>query len=45
MIGVDTNILVRFLTGDDTKQSYKVYEFFKNVEAEKRSFLFLHWLC
>ncbi len=36
MIGVDTNILVRFLTGDDAKQSSRVYAFFKNVEEEKK---------
>ena len=36
MIGVDTNILVRFLTEDDAKQSNKVYQLFKNAEEEKK---------
>ena len=35
MTGVDTNILVRFLTGDDTNQSDKVYRLFKQVESER----------
>jgi len=35
MIGVDANILVRFLVGDDTKQADKVYRIFKKVEGEK----------
>lgn len=35
MIGVDTNILVRFLTGDDEAQAHQVYEIFKEAEAEK----------
>ena len=35
MIGVDTNILVRFLVGDDVKQANKVYALFKKVEDEK----------
>ena len=34
MIGVDTNILVRFLVGDDTNQSQKVYQIFKKAESE-----------
>ena len=35
MKGVDTNILVRFLVGDDPVQSQKVYELFKKTEQEK----------
>ncbi len=35
MIGVDTNILVRFLVGDDIKQANKVYGLFKKAEDEK----------
>jgi len=35
MIGVDTNILVRFLVGDDVKQANKVYALFKKIEDEK----------
>jgi predicted nucleic-acid-binding protein len=34
MKGVDTNILVRFLVGDDEIQSKKVYKFFKKAEAK-----------
>lgn len=36
MKGVDTNILVRFLVGDDEQQAKKVYELFKKVEADKK---------
>jgi predicted nucleic-acid-binding protein len=32
MKGIDTNILVRFLVGDDTKQANKVYKLFKETE-------------
>ena len=32
MIGIDTNILVRFLVGDDAKQANKVYRVFKDAE-------------
>jgi predicted nucleic-acid-binding protein len=35
MIAVDTNILVRFLVGDDEQQSKKVYKIFKDSENEK----------
>lgn len=35
MIGLDTNILARFLMDDDEKQSKKVYELFKKTEADK----------
>ena len=35
MRGVDTNILVRFLTGDDLRQSKRVYALFKAAEAAK----------
>jgi predicted nucleic-acid-binding protein len=34
MKGVDTNILVRFLVGDDEIQSKKVYELFKKIESK-----------
>ena len=36
MKGIDTNILVRFLVGDDENQAEKVYVIFKKAEAEKR---------
>lgn len=36
MKGVDTNILVRFLTGDDEEQARKVYKIFQNAESEKK---------
>ena len=35
MKGIDTNILIRFLIGDDAKQAKKVYNLFKNAEATK----------
>ena len=35
MKGVDTNILVRFLVGDDELQAKKVYNIFKKAEAKK----------
>lgn len=35
MKGIDTNILVRFLVGDDELQAQKVYNIFKNAEANK----------
>jgi len=35
MKGIDTNILVRFLVGDDEVQTKKVYILFKQAEAEK----------
>ena len=35
MVGVDTNILVRFLVGDDEKQADKVYKLFKSIEDDK----------
>lgn len=35
MKGVDTNILIRFLVGDDERQAEKVYRIFKKVESEK----------
>ena len=38
MTGIDTNILVRFLVGDDSKQANKVYRLFKNAEKEKTEF-------
>lgn len=39
MKGVDTNILVRFLTGDDEIQAEKVYRIFKQCEQEKTQLL------
>ncbi len=36
MKGIDTNILVRFLVGDDRIQANKVYTIFKKAEAEKQ---------
>ncbi len=36
MKGVDTNILVRFLTGDDELQTQKIYKLFKDTELEKK---------
>ena len=35
MVGVDTNILIRFLVGDDEKQANKVYKLFKGIEDDK----------
>ncbi|MDA3896625.1 MAG: type II toxin-antitoxin system VapC family toxin [Desulfobacteraceae bacterium] len=36
MKAIDTNILIRFLTGDDELQSKKVYLIFKKAESEKK---------
>jgi len=35
MKGIDTNILVRFLVGDDELQAKKVYNLFKKAESDK----------
>lgn len=35
MKGIDTNILIRFLIGDDELQAKKVYKIFKKAESEK----------
>ncbi len=35
MKGIDTNILVRFLVGDDSDQSQVVYNLFKKIELNK----------
>ena len=35
MKGIDTNILVRFLVGDDELQAQKVYNIFKKAESGK----------
>lgn len=35
MQGIDTNILVRFLVGDDEFQAKKVYDLFKQAESSK----------
>lgn len=36
MKAIDTNILIRFLVGDDELQAKKVYSIFKKVESEKK---------
>lgn len=36
MKAIDTNILIRFLTGDDELQAKKVYSIFKTAESEKK---------
>jgi predicted nucleic-acid-binding protein len=36
MNAVDTNILIRFLIGDDEVQAKKVYIIFKSAESEKK---------
>lgn len=38
MKAVDTNILVRFLTGDDSEQAGKIYKIFKDAESERKEF-------
>ena len=40
MKAVDTNILVRFLVGDDALQTEKVYRIFKDAESGVRVKLF-----
>lgn len=35
MKGIDTNILLRFLVGDDEQQSEQVYAIFKKAEQER----------
>jgi predicted nucleic-acid-binding protein len=35
MKGIDTNILIRFLVGDDDLQARQVYSLFKEAEADK----------
>ena len=35
MKGIDTNILVRFLVGDDEQQAKTVYNIFKKTESNK----------
>lgn len=37
MKGIDTNILIRFLVGDDVLQAKKVYKIFKKAESEKKT--------
>ena len=39
MKGVDTNILIRFLIGDDGQQAKKVYDIFKKAESKKMNYL------
>ncbi|MCF6266247.1 MAG: type II toxin-antitoxin system VapC family toxin [Desulfuromusa sp.] len=43
MKAIDTNILVRFLVGDDEQQARKVYNIFKQIESDK-SELFVPFL-
>jgi predicted nucleic-acid-binding protein len=38
MKALDTNVLVRFLMGDDKSQSKKVYQLFKKTEKNKEEF-------
>jgi predicted nucleic-acid-binding protein len=38
MKAIDTNILIRFLVGDDDRQSKTVYSIFKKAESEKKEF-------
>jgi predicted nucleic-acid-binding protein len=35
MKAIDTNILIRFLTGDDERQAQKAYLFIKDAESKK----------
>jgi predicted nucleic-acid-binding protein len=37
MKGIDTNILIRFLVGDDMQQAKKVYNIFKKAELDKKA--------
>lgn len=39
MKAIDTNILIRFLVGDDPDQAAMVYHMFKKVESEKKELL------
>ena len=39
MTAVDTNVLVRFLIGDDGQQAKKIYHLFKRAELENRHFV------
>ena len=36
MKAIDTNVLIRFLIGDDKRQAKKVYTIFKKAESEKK---------
>ena len=36
MKAIDTNIIVRFLVGDDEQQSQRAYQLFKNAESAKK---------
>ncbi|MEA3359670.1 MAG: type II toxin-antitoxin system VapC family toxin [Thermodesulfobacteriota bacterium] len=36
MKGIDTNVLIRFLVGDDEQQAKKVYNVFKKAELDKK---------
>ncbi|MBE9533027.1 MAG: type II toxin-antitoxin system VapC family toxin [Proteobacteria bacterium] len=39
MIALDTNLLVRFLVGDNEQQAKKVYQLFKKTEVNKTELL------
>lgn len=39
MTAVDTNVLARFLVGDDKRQAKKIYNIFKKAELENELFL------
>jgi len=38
MKAIDTNVLIRFLVGDDKKQAKKIYDIFKQAEDNKEQF-------
>lgn len=38
MNALDTNVLIRFLVKDDTRQSQIVYKLFKKAESDKKSY-------
>jgi len=38
MKGIDSNILIRFLIGDDVQQAKQVYDLFKNAETQKNEY-------
>ncbi len=41
MIGLDTNILIRFLIKDDIKQANKVLKLFESADKKISTFLYL----
>jgi len=40
MKAIDTNILIRFLIGDDELQAKKVYAIYKKLNQKKKNYLF-----